>query len=115
MLHPDQFGGQQGKDAQMLTLIEDLKYDISYSSRKDIINFGNDTTSCYDWIIPSLASVFAQKKGLHKNFWLLLKPSTNVARHFRFMAQGKGVPTHQQSGSLSVQHSSKYTNLKHTE
>eukprot|EP00957_Ditylum_brightwellii_P051005 3867989-Ditylum_brightwellii.AAC.1 len=67
MLHPGQFGGRQGKDAQMLTLIEELKDDISYSSRKDIINFDNDVASCYDWIIPSLASLVAWKKGLHKN------------------------------------------------
>eukprot|EP00957_Ditylum_brightwellii_P045365 3438526-Ditylum_brightwellii.AAC.1 len=47
--------------------MEELKYDISYMSRKDLVNFDNDAASCYDMIIPGLASLIEQKKGLHRN------------------------------------------------
>eukprot|EP00957_Ditylum_brightwellii_P161468 12294000-Ditylum_brightwellii.AAC.1 len=48
----------------MLTLLEDFKYDISYASRKGIINFDNDAAFCYNRIIPNLASLITRKKVL---------------------------------------------------
>eukprot|EP00957_Ditylum_brightwellii_P130496 9955540-Ditylum_brightwellii.AAC.1 len=47
--------------------MEEIKYDISYASRKDLINFDNDAASCCDRIIPGLASLIGRKKGLHRN------------------------------------------------
>eukprot|EP00957_Ditylum_brightwellii_P198550 15132392-Ditylum_brightwellii.AAC.1 len=37
-----------GHGAQTLSLIEELKYDICYCSRKLLIDFDNNTASCYD-------------------------------------------------------------------
>jgi hypothetical protein len=45
--------------------MEELKNDISYSSRKALINFDNDATSCYDCIIPAIASLLGRRHGLH--------------------------------------------------
>eukprot|EP00957_Ditylum_brightwellii_P167127 12722888-Ditylum_brightwellii.AAC.1 len=67
ILHPGQHGGQKGKDTQALTLMEELKYDISCKSRKDIVNFDNDAVSCYDRIIPGLENLIRWKKGTHYN------------------------------------------------
>eukprot|EP00957_Ditylum_brightwellii_P026305 1989698-Ditylum_brightwellii.AAC.1 len=36
-------------------------------SRKALINFDNDVASYYDQIIPNLANLIGQKKGLHCN------------------------------------------------
>ena len=47
--------------------MEELKNDISYASRKSLINFDNDAASCYDRIIPALASILGQSHGLHRN------------------------------------------------
>eukprot|EP00957_Ditylum_brightwellii_P192512 14658037-Ditylum_brightwellii.AAC.1 len=47
--------------------MEELKYDISYTSRKSLINFDNDAALCYDRILPNVSSLVAQKFGLHKN------------------------------------------------
>eukprot|EP00957_Ditylum_brightwellii_P035066 2658141-Ditylum_brightwellii.AAC.1 len=47
--------------------MEELKYSISYASQKDLVNFNNDVALCYDRIIPPLASLIGQKKGLHKD------------------------------------------------
>jgi hypothetical protein len=59
--------GRQGHDAKTLLLIEELKYDISYSSCKSLINFDNDAASCYGRILPNISSLVARKKRMHKN------------------------------------------------
>eukprot|EP00957_Ditylum_brightwellii_P211581 15366339-Ditylum_brightwellii.AAC.1 len=60
-------GGWCSHNAQTLFLIKELKYDICYCSRKLLINFDNDAASCYDWTLPTVSSLVARKKGLHKN------------------------------------------------
>jgi hypothetical protein len=66
-LHPGQYGGRSGRDAKILVFIEELKTEICYASRKSLINFDNDAASCYDRIIPSLASLIGRKFGMHRN------------------------------------------------
>lgn len=61
------FGGRPGCEAQSLAFLEELKYDISYTTRRTLFNFDNDATSCYDRIIVSLASLINRKYGLHRN------------------------------------------------
>ena len=60
------FGGRPGCEAQSLTFLEELKYDISFMTRRTLFNFDNDATSCYDRIIVSLASLINRKYGLHR-------------------------------------------------
>ena len=60
------FGGQPGCKAQSLVFLEELKYDISFCTRRTLFNFDNDATSCYDRIIVSFASLINRKYGLHK-------------------------------------------------
>jgi hypothetical protein len=55
LLHEGQYGGRPGCEAQSLTLLEELKYDLSYLTRRTLVNFDNDASSCYDRIIVSLA------------------------------------------------------------
>ena len=59
------FGGRPGREAQSLTFLEELKYDISTVTRQTLFHFDNDATSCYDRIIVSLASIINRKYGLH--------------------------------------------------
>jgi hypothetical protein len=44
-----------------------MKNEICHATRKYLINFDNDTASCYDRIIPALASLIDRKFGLHRN------------------------------------------------
>eukprot|EP00957_Ditylum_brightwellii_P147614 11241655-Ditylum_brightwellii.AAC.1 len=60
-------GGRKGHDAQTLSLIEELKYDISYSLRKTSINFDNDAASCYNQILPNISSLIMHKKGMSRD------------------------------------------------
>ena len=66
LLNDGQYGGRPGCEAQSLTLLEELKYDISYLSCRSRTNFDNDATSCYDRILVPLASLINRKYGLHK-------------------------------------------------
>eukprot|EP00957_Ditylum_brightwellii_P073786 5606943-Ditylum_brightwellii.AAC.1 len=52
-------GGKKGHDAQTLSLIEELKYDISYSLPKTLMNFDNDAALCYDRIVPNISGLIA--------------------------------------------------------
>ncbi len=51
------FGGRPGREAQSLTFLEELKYDLSILTRRTLFHFDNDAASCYDRIIISLASL----------------------------------------------------------
>ena len=45
------FGGRPGREAQSLTFLEELKYDISILTRRTLFHFDNNAASCYDRII----------------------------------------------------------------
>ena len=65
MINGGQYGGRPGCEAQSLTLLEELKYDISYLTRRTLVHFDNDATSCYDRIIVPFASLINRKYGIH--------------------------------------------------
>eukprot|EP00957_Ditylum_brightwellii_P003897 296627-Ditylum_brightwellii.AAC.1 len=74
-------GGRCGHGAQTLSLIEELKYDICYCSRKSFINFDNDAASCYNQILPNISSLVARKNGLHKNATSIHAQTLEQANH----------------------------------
>jgi hypothetical protein len=67
LVNPGQYGSYPGREATSLCLLEELKSDISYSSRKPIINFDNDASSCYDRIIVALASLLNREYGQNRH------------------------------------------------
>jgi len=84
LINPGLYGGRPGCEAQSLTLLEELKYDISYTTRRTLFNFDNDATSCYDRIIVSLASLINRKYGLHRKIVLIHAKTLQEARfHLR--------------------------------
>ena len=66
-INEGQYGGRAGHEAQSLVFLEEVKNEICHFSRKSLINFDNDAASCYDRIIPALASLLGRKHGLHRN------------------------------------------------
>ncbi len=60
------YGGRNGCEANAVSLLEELKTDISYSTRKSLTLFDNDAAACYDWIVPNLSSLIAQKYEMDK-------------------------------------------------
>jgi len=81
------FGGRPGCEAQSLTFLEELKYDISYMTRRTLFNFDNDATSCYDRIIVSLASLINRKYGIHRKVVAIHASTLHQARfHLRTLS-----------------------------
>eukprot|EP00957_Ditylum_brightwellii_P193253 14714677-Ditylum_brightwellii.AAC.2 len=74
-------GGCQGHDAKTSSFIEELKYDISYSSHKLLINFDNDAASYYDRIFPNISSQVARKKGMHNNVMFVHATTLEKAKY----------------------------------
>eukprot|EP00957_Ditylum_brightwellii_P118218 9016828-Ditylum_brightwellii.AAC.1 len=74
-------GGRQGHDAKTLSLIEELIYNISYSSCKSLINFDNDAASCYNRILPNISSFVARQKGMHKNIIFIHATTLEKAKY----------------------------------
>ena len=67
LLHPGQYGGRPGCEAQSLTLLEELKYDLAYLTRRTLVIFDNDASSCYDRILVPFASLINRRYGMHRN------------------------------------------------
>ena len=80
LINSGQYGGRPGCEAQSLTLLEELKYDLAYLTRRSLFNFDNDATSCYDRILVPLASIINRKYGLHRHI---------VAIHAETLAQAQ--------------------------
>jgi len=71
LINQGQYGGRPGCEAQSLALLEELKNDIAYTSRRSLLNFDNDAASCYDRIIIALASLINRKYGQHRKIVLV--------------------------------------------
>jgi hypothetical protein len=67
LLNEGQHGSRSGREAPTLPFLEELKNEISYCSRKPLLNLDNDASSCYDQIVVSLASLINRKYGQHRN------------------------------------------------
>jgi hypothetical protein len=81
LVNPGQYGSYPGREATSLCLLEELKTDISYSSRKPIINFDNDASSCYDCIIAGLASLINRKHGQNRHVVMVNATTLRNARY----------------------------------
>jgi hypothetical protein len=79
-INPGQYGGRQGHEAAYLPYAEELKYEICRMSRKSLINFDNDAQSCFDRIIPSVASLIARSLGMHPNITKMHATTLEAAR-----------------------------------
>ena len=65
LLHPEQYGGVLGRDSITPAYIEELQWEVTRATRQPIVKTDFDATSCYDRIIPSLASLVCRAFGQH--------------------------------------------------
>ena len=65
-INPGQYGGRPGYEATSMALLEELRLEVSYLTRRTLLTFDNDAASCYDRIVINLASLVNRKNGLHK-------------------------------------------------
>eukprot|EP00957_Ditylum_brightwellii_P015911 1198213-Ditylum_brightwellii.AAC.1 len=96
------YGVGYGHNAQTLSLIEEIKYDICFCSRKSLFNFDNDAASCYDWILHNVTSLVAKKKGLHKNVTFVYNQMLEQAKYKLKTALGVSKEYYQHCTTLPI-------------
>jgi hypothetical protein len=101
-INAGQYGGRAGMEAQSLVFLEELKTEICYLSRKSLVNFDNDAASCYDRIIPSLASLIGRKKGLHRNIVYVHATTLQEAKYKLKTAMGVSDDFYQHCSSYPI-------------
>ena len=60
-LNAGQYGSRPRRNAVDPVFIEEFQFEISHASRKMIVQTNYDATSCYDRIIPNLATMVNRK------------------------------------------------------
>jgi hypothetical protein len=70
-INQSQYGGLPGRDSLVPVFIKEMQNEIAQASRKPYIKQDFDTTSCYDRIIPWMASLLSRSHGLHRNVCLV--------------------------------------------
>jgi exonuclease III len=67
LLNKGQYGSRPGRTAHDPVIIEELQFEICRLSRTNLLKLAKDATSCFDRIIPNLASIVSRKYGLHRS------------------------------------------------
>jgi hypothetical protein len=62
--------GRHGRSPIKPVFIEEMQSEISRASRKSLVKFDHDATSCYDRILMAIAFITSRKYGLHKTLLL---------------------------------------------
>ena len=66
-LHSGQYGGCPGRQAQTVTLMEELRRDYSLLTRTPYTNFDSGNAAAYDRVIVSFSSLASRGYGIHRN------------------------------------------------
>jgi hypothetical protein len=85
-----------------LTLLEELKYDLAYMTQRNLVNFDNDATSCYDRIVVPFASLINRKYGMHRDVVTLHATTLQQARFRLKTATGISELTYQHSNEFPI-------------
>jgi exonuclease III len=80
LFSPWQFGGLPGRDALTPVFLEDIQLEISRASNTTLCCTDFDATSCYDRIIPSIASLAGRSFGQNQVLCFV---------HAKFLAEAK--------------------------
>ena len=92
-INPSHFGSVPGKEALDAVFLREMEYEITRLTRKPLIHFDNDATSCYDRINVCIANVVSRKFGQHRKVcivegrtlaeaWYHLKTKLEVSEEF---------------------------------
>jgi hypothetical protein len=76
------FGSQPGKEALDSCFLRELEYEITRLTRKPIIHFDNDATSCYDRIPVFIANVISRKYGMDRRVCMVQGRTLAEAKYY---------------------------------
>jgi hypothetical protein len=80
-VNESQFGSRPGREAIDAVFFREMEYDISRMTRKPVIHFDNDVTSCYDRINACIGNIISRKYGMHRNVCLVEGRTSAEARY----------------------------------
>ena len=80
-LNTGTYGSQANRSAMTPPFIEEMMNEISRLSRKSLIKFDNDATSCYDRILPAMASIASRKFGAPRGMTMVMANTLEEARY----------------------------------
>jgi hypothetical protein len=81
LLNPSNYGSRPGRQAHDPVLIEEIEMEICRASRKGLVKLDIDAMSCYDCILPVLASIISRSFGVHRNVTLVNAKTLKAARY----------------------------------
>ena len=76
------YGTMPGHSSLDPVFIQELEYEISRLTRRPLIHFNNDATSCYDRIPCFLANLASRKYGMHKKVCIVQAKTLEEAKYF---------------------------------
>lgn len=81
LLNDCTYGGRPNRNAHMPPFMDNMMNEISRMSRKHLIKFDNDATSCYDRILISLGAIASRSFGMSKNVTMVWAKTLEEAKY----------------------------------
>ena len=76
------YGTMPGRSSMDPVFVRELEYEIARMTRRPLIHFDNDATSCYDRIPCFLANLASRKYGLDKNVCIVQARTLAGAKYY---------------------------------
>ena len=82
LINPACYGTMPGHSSLDPVFIKELEYEVARLTRRPLIHFDNDATSCYDRIPCFLANLASRKYGMHKKVCIVQAKTLAEAKYF---------------------------------
>jgi len=87
-VNSNQHGARPGCEASSLALSEELRTDISYSTRRTLVSVDNDASDCFDRMLPPLISLNNRAYGLPQELARLHGNTLKSTQYFLRTSKG---------------------------
>ena len=82
LINPACYGTMPGHSSLDPVFIKEMEYEISRLTRRPLVHFDNDATSCYDRIPCFLANLASRKYGMHKKVCIVQAKTLEQAKYY---------------------------------
>ena len=82
LVNPACYGTMPGHSSLDPVFVRELEYEISRMTRRPLVHFDNDATSCYDRIPCFLANLASRKYGMDKKVCIVQARTLEQAKYF---------------------------------
>ena len=82
LVNPACYGTMPGHSSLDPVFVRELEYEITRFTRRPLVHFDNDATSCYDRIPCFLANLASRKYGMHKNVCIVQARTLEHAKYY---------------------------------